>query len=149
MKKVLTMVVALALAGIAQPDGVVKAAADAGVAAGPVKVTVTYKGKGQVDASHKIWVWLFDSPNIGAGSMPIDQAAVDKNGAEAVFANVAPGQVFIAVAFDESGTMAGDGPPPTGTPISLLMGKDGAPAAVIPGEKGVVSITFDDTMRMQ
>jgi hypothetical protein len=33
-------------------------------------------------------VWLFDTPNIGPGSMPIDQIALDKNGADAVFDNV-------------------------------------------------------------
>ena len=66
-------------------------------------MTVTYKGKGKVDASHKFWVWLFDTPNIGPGAMPIDQVALDKNGADAVFEAVAADKVWVAVAFDESG----------------------------------------------
>ena len=73
-----------------QPDASLNAAPVAQhVTAGTVKVTVHYKGKGKVDASHKFWVWLFDTPNIGAGSMPIDQIALDKNGADAVFDGVA------------------------------------------------------------
>ena len=48
-----------------------------------MKVTVHYKGKGKVDGSHKLWVWLFDTPNIGPGAMPLDQVALDKNDIEA------------------------------------------------------------------
>jgi len=147
MKKVLTLVVATFLIGVTQPIGTLHASPAAGVAAGPVKVTVHYKGKGKVDSSHKIWVWVFDTPNIGAGSMPIDQGSSDANDSEVVFAGVAPSEVWVAVAFDEQGAMSGDGPPPTSTPIGILM-KDGKPVSVIPGDKGVAVITFDDTMRM-
>ena len=35
------------------------------MAAGTVKVTLNYKGKGTVDGSHRVWVWLFTSPDIG------------------------------------------------------------------------------------
>ena len=116
--------------------------------AGTVKVTVTYKGKGNVDASHKLWVWLFDSPNIGAGSMPIGQVSLDKNGADAVFDNIAGDTVYVAAAFDESGSMMGDAPPPTGSPIGILSGANGAPAGVTPGAKTTAVLNFDDTMRM-
>jgi hypothetical protein len=144
MKNVLAAVVVALLAGFAPPAGTLHASP---AAAGAVKITVHYTGKGTVDSSHKIWVWLFDDPNIGAGSMPIDQATLDKNDSEAVFEGVAPGEVWVAVAFDENGVMTGDGPPPTGTPIGILM-KDGKPAGVTPGEKGIATLTFDDTMRM-
>jgi hypothetical protein len=144
MKNVLAVVGVALLAGFAAPAGALLAAP---AAAGAVKITVHYTGKGKVDPSHKIWVWLFDNPNIGAGSMPIDQAALDKNDSEAVFEGVAPGEVWVAVAFDETGVMTGDGPPPTGTPIGILM-KDGKPASVVPGEKGTATLTFDDMMRM-
>jgi hypothetical protein len=115
--------------------------------AGTVKVTVTYKGKGTVDATHKLWVYLFDNPNIGAGSMPIGQIALEQNGGDAIFENVAGDKVFVAVAFDEQGTMFGEGPPPTGSPIGVLMGADGMPIGVAPGGKPV-ALAFDDTIRM-
>jgi hypothetical protein len=148
MKKVLASIVVILLVGLAPAAGVLIAAPGVTVNSGAVKVTVTYKGKGTVDASHKVWVWLFDTPNIGAGSMPIDQIALDKNGTDAVFENVAGDKVYVAVAFDEKGAMMGDGPPPTGTPIGILMGPDGTPNGVTPGGKDPVAITFDDTIRM-
>ena len=146
MKHVLAVVAVALLAGLA-PTGTLHASPAAAVTAGSVKVTLHYKGKGKVDSSHKIWVWIFDTPNIGPGAMPIDQGSIDKNDAEVVFDGVAPGTVYIAAAFDETGVMAGDGPPPTGSPIGILM-TDGKPSGVTPGEKGVASLTFDDTQRM-
>jgi len=148
MKKVLAPVVVFLLAGFAPAAGVLNAAPAATVSAGAVKITVTYKGKGTVDSSHKLWVWLFDTPNIGPGSMPIDQVALDKNGTEAVFENVAGDKVYVAVAFDEKGAMMGDAPPPTGSPIGILMGPDGMPNGVAPGGKAPVALNFDDTIRM-
>lgn len=148
MKKVLTSVVVILLTGFAPAAGVLNAAPAATNTAGTVKVTVTYKGKGTVDTSHKLWVWLFDTPNIGAGSMPIDQIALDKNGTEAVFENVAGDKVYVAVAFDEKGAMMGDGPPPTGSPIGILMGPDGTPNGIAPGGNAPVALNFDDTIRM-
>ena len=149
MKKVLTIVVAALLASLAQPGATLNAAPLAThVAAGTVKVTIHYKGKGKVDASHKLWVWLFDTPNIGPGSMPIAQVAIDKNDLDAVFDGVAVEKVWVAVAFDESGTMAGDAPPPTGTPIGILLGKESGPMAVVSGSKDAAVLTFDDSQRM-
>jgi len=149
MKKAFTIVVAALFVILAQPAAsLVAAPLVTTAAAGTVKVTVHYKGKGKVDASHKIWVWLFDTPNIGPGAMPIDQVALDANDRDAVFEGVAADKVWVAVAFDESGAMMGDAPPPAGTPIGILAGKDGAPAAVASGSKDAVVLTFDDSQRM-
>jgi hypothetical protein len=125
----------------------VAASAGARVAAGAVKVTVNYKGKGTVDAKHRVWVWLFDTPNIGPGSMPIAELAIDANGRVAVFEGIDATRVWIAVAFDEAGTMVGNEPPPPGSPIGIFLGKDGAPRSVVPGEEAVM-LTFDDSQRM-
>lgn len=116
-------------------------------AAGSVNVTVNYKGSGTVDGSHRVWVWLFDSPDIGPGSMPIAELSVDKNGAAATF-EVGVDQVWIAVAFDEKGVMSGSAPPPSGSPIGIYASSSGAPEAVMPGAKGAVTVTFDDSQRM-
>ena len=148
MKNVFAVVAVTLLAGIAQPAPTLHAAPAASVTAGSVKITINYKGKGTVDGSHQIWVWLFDNPNIGPGSMPIDQMSLAKNGGQVEFQGVAPSEVFIAVAFDEKGVMAGDGPPPTGTPIGILAGDNGQPKGVAPGEKGIATVTFDDSLRM-
>ena len=112
-----------------------------------VKVTVKYTGKGTVDSGHRIWIWLFDTPDIGPGAMPIDEQSLDTNGATATFAGVAAGKVWIAIAYDERGGFGGAAPPPSGSPVTLYMEK-GAPGIVTPGPDGSVTVTFDDSMRM-
>jgi len=148
MKNALIAAFALTFAATAIPQALHASPAVASLTAGTVKVTVTYKGKGTVDSSHKLWVYLFDSPNIGAGSMPIGQLALEKNGTDAVFDSVAGDKVYVAVAFDESGAMMGDGPPPTGSPIGILMGPDGAPNGIPTDGKAPVALNFDDSIRM-
>lgn len=127
---------------------VLAAAAHARVVAGTVKVTLNYKGKGTVDPSHKVWVWLFATPDIGPNSMPIAQLSIDKNGDVAAFEGVVEEKVFVAAAFDLQGVMNGDGPPPQGSPIGILMGADGMPRGVVPGDAGAITLTFDDSIRM-
>ena len=123
------------------------ASAGARVTAGTVKVTVNYKGKGTVNATHRVWVWLFTSPDIGPGSMPIAEVSIDANGTLATFDGIDAERVWIAAAFDENGVMSGNAPPPSGSPVGLLVGTDGAPKSVVPGESAVV-MTFDDSFRM-
>jgi hypothetical protein len=117
------------------------------VNAAAVKVSVTYKGKGTVDSRHRIWVWLFDTPEIGPGSMPIAELSIERNGGDAAFEGIDAKRVWIAAAFDESGTMSGNAPPPSGSPIGLLLGADGSPRSVVPGE-GPIAFAFDDSQRM-
>jgi hypothetical protein len=150
MKKALTIIVAALLANLVQPAASLTAAPlETRTAAGTVKVTIHYKGKGKVDAAHKLWVWVFDSPNIGPTSSPIDQITLDSNDADAVFDGIASETVWIGAAFDESGAMTGNAPPPSGTPIGILAGTDGAPTAVVPAAKAAtVVLTFDDSQRM-
>jgi hypothetical protein len=115
---------------------------------GSVTVTVKYTGKGDVDGSHRLWVWLFDSPNIGASSMPIAETSIDTNGGVATFDVSAP-QVWIAVAYDIGGGFAGMAPPPSGSPASTYrIAAGGAPAPVTPGDTGAVTLTFDDTFKL-
>ena len=121
----------------------------ASTAAGEVKVTVKYTGKGEVDDSHRLWVWLFDTPNIAAGSIPIAETSIDTNGGVAAFDSVGAPQVWIAVAYDVRGGFAGMAPPPSGSPASTYgTAPGGAPAPVTPGEKGAVTLAFDDTFKM-
>jgi hypothetical protein len=119
--------------------------------ASSVKVTVKYTGKGTVDATHRLWVWLFDTPEIIPGSIPIAEQSLEKNGGTAEFANVAAKQVYIAIAYDEGGGFVGQAPPPPGSPVALFgaKGPNDPPVAVTPGPKGSVSLTLTDAQRMQ
>jgi len=118
--------------------------------ASAVSITVKYEGKGTVDASHKIWVWLFDTPEIGPGSIPIAEDSMAKNGGTVNFPSVAA-PVYIAVAYDEQGGFAGQAPPPPGSPIGLYgsKGPNDKPVPVTPGPKGAVKMVFTDAQRMQ
>jgi hypothetical protein len=127
---------------------VIAASAGARVAAGSVKVTINYKGKGTVDGSHRVWVWLFASPDIGPNAMPIAELWVDNNGGVVTFDGLTAGRVWIAAAFDEQGTMTGNAPPPSGSPVGLYVGSDGAPRGVVPGDSTAAVLTFDDSQRM-
>ncbi len=147
MKSICALAVAAVMAGVAVDTTRLHAASADRVAAGKVTVTVNYKGSGTVDASHQVWVWLFDTPDIGPGSVPIAQASVAKNGEAATF-DVGNERVWIAVAYDEKGVMSGDGPPASGSPIGIYASSAGAPEAVTPGEKGAVVLAFDDSIRM-
>jgi hypothetical protein len=95
-----------------------------------------------------LWIWLFDTPEIGPGSIPIDERSLAKNGSRATFESVGARQVWIAVAYDEKGGFGGSAPPPSGAPIAIYSSEGGAPTAVVPGEKGAVTIVFDDSIRM-
>jgi len=122
---------------------------DATFQAGEVNVTVNYTGKGEVDSTHRLWIWLFDSPNIGPGAQPISEMSLSKNGDLATFKAVSAPQVWIAVAYDEKGGFAGSAPPPTGSPVTIYGTEPGALTAVVPGDKAAVTVTFNDAFRMQ
>ena len=142
-----TSSVAIALLACAALFAPTTAASRAIDAAENVKVTVKYTGKGEVDASHKLWIWLFDTPDLGPGAIPIAEQSLDKNGAIAAFSDVTAKTVWIAVAYDEKGGFTGSAPPPSGSPVALYT-EAGAPTGVTPGEKGEVAVTFDDSFRM-
>jgi hypothetical protein len=116
-----------------------------------VSVTVAYTGKGAVDATHAIWVFLFDTPNIAAGARPIIAQAVTKSGGATVFKGITQDPVYVAVAYDDKGGYDGNaGPPPAGTPIAFYS-VDGkgttAPVKTAGGAK--IKLTFSDARRMQ
>ena len=139
----------LVLVGLVALGGIAHAPAAAAQEQG-VSVTVQYKGKGTVDASHRVWVWLFDTPDIGPASMPIDEQAIDKNGGTATFSGVTAKQVYIAVAYDEGGGFMGQAAPPSGSPIAIYgqKGAEDPPQPVVPGAKGKVTIVLTDAQRM-
>jgi hypothetical protein len=149
MQRITTVVAAALVLGVsAHQPAVTAAPLETHVAAGTVAVKVKYKGKGTVDGSHRVWIWLFGTPDIGPNSMPIAELSVTKNGEVAIFEGVAADKVWIAAAFDEKGEMFGQAPPPPGTPVGVLLGTDGAPAGVVTGGKTEAVLTFDDSFRM-
>ena len=144
-------VVAMVAAGLVLTANFGRAQQAAAPVAGKLKVQVEYKGKGTVDATHQVWIWLFDTPDISAQSNPIATGVLKENKTAYKFAGL-PKDVYIAVAYDETGGYDGmSGPPPQGTPV-LVRGGTGpgsAATSVATGDDDTkVEITFDDTIRM-
>ncbi len=116
---------------------------------GEVSVTVTYTGKGPVDATHEIWVFLFDSAPT-RGARPLFTQTLKKSGDTALFKGVTHDPSYVAVAYDDVGDYDGTaGPPPVGTPIAYYStdGKAASPLKTVGGAK--IKISFNDTRRMQ
>jgi hypothetical protein len=117
------------------------------VQGGDITVTASYKGKGTVDDTHEILVFLFDHPSPTAESEPLDMQVITKNGGSATFKNVALPSVYVTLVYDEKANYDGrSGPPPAGTPIGSFT-KAGKPVAVKPGPGVKVTATFDDSKR--
>jgi hypothetical protein len=116
--------------------------------AGSVTVTVHYKGKGTVGENHRVWVWLFDTPDIGPSAMPIREESVTRNGGDVTIRGLTEKRVWIAVAFDERGGSAGNQPPASGSPIAIYSVDGGPPSGVEPADDPRAVVTFDDSMRM-
>lgn len=116
-----------------------------------VTVAVTYKGKGPVDATHEIWVFLFDTAAIGQGVRPFSVATIKKSGDAATFKNITQDPVYVAVAYDEQGDYDGNtAPPPTGTPIAYY-NVEGKPVAspVKTAGGATIRVSFSDSFRMR
>lgn len=113
-----------------------------------VVVTATYTGAGEVNAAHRIWIWLFDTPDIGPGSMPIAEMSADANGAPVTFAQVTAAKVWVAIAYDEKGGFTGSAPPPSGSPMAFYGSQPGVADPVVPGPTARVTVSFDASQRM-
>jgi hypothetical protein len=141
MKKLL--VASIALVGLTAAASLPVAA----IRAGDVSVTATYTGKGKVDDTHEILIFLFDHPTPTAGSEPLGVQVLTKSGGTVVFKDVAQDPVYITLVYDEAANYDGrSGPPPAGAPIGSYM-KGGKPIPVKPGPEGKVKVSFDDSVR--
>jgi hypothetical protein len=115
---------------------------------GDITVTATYKGKGTVDATHEILVFLFDHPNPTADSIPLNVQSITTNGGSATFKGLTTATpLYIVMVYDEKANYDGQsGPPPEGHPIGSYR-KAGKPLAVTPGANVKVAAVFDDSER--
>jgi len=115
---------------------------------GKLSVTVEYKGAGTVDKTYQIFVWVFDTPDINENSVPIATDQATSNGATLSFSGL-PKTVYLAAAYNEKGTYDGtQGPPPSGTPLTIYGGMGTATAVPTGGDDAKVTVTFDDSVRM-
>ncbi|MFZ0428415.1 MAG: hypothetical protein WAO20_09885 [Acidobacteriota bacterium] len=113
-----------------------------------LRVKLTYSGPGQVDAAHGIHLYVFDTPDISTGSMPIAMDSARENGAVLVVPGLTQEKVYLVAAYGDYDTMMG--PPPSGTPIALYKPGDVNMPTPIAMDKDKVEVEFqfDDSMKM-
>ena len=117
-----------------------------GLLAGDVSVTVTYTGKGKVDDTHEILVFLFDHPTPVPGSIPLAVQVITKSGGTATFKEVVQNPVYVSLVYDEAANYDGQSPPRPGAPIGSYQ-KGGKPIPVTPGPAAKIKVSFDDSIR--
>ena len=80
-----------------------------------VQVDVNYTGSGTVDASHKIYVALWDSADFSGGPTAV-KPLQSKNGS-VTFPDIQKSPVFVSAAYDPTGKWEAQTPPPSGSSL--------------------------------
>jgi hypothetical protein len=118
-----------------------------------LEVKLNYTGAGKVDQNHKIFVFLFDSPDFMQGNgMPIGSQSATAKDQTVTFSNLSAATVYVAAAFDPKGEYDGmSGPPPAGSSMGLYFKDPGTPAPVNleAGKTAHIDLAFDDSIKMQ
>ena len=117
-------------------------------------VQVTYTGPGTVDADHKVFVVLWDTPDFvsgNSGGPPIAVQSVSAKTDTAHFDNLGKSPVYVSMVYDPSGKWDAASPPPANSSIGLYSTEPGKPAAVKIQAGSVTKVTaaFDDSQKMQ
>jgi len=117
-----------------------------------LQVKLNYTGAGKVDASHKIIVFVFDSPDFVQGNvMPIATQSATAKDQTLTFSGLSAAKCYVVAAFDPKGEYDGmSGPPPTGASMGMYSKEPGAPAPVDleSGKTASVDLAFDDSFKM-
>ena len=115
-------------------------------------VKLNYKGAGTVDEKHKIFVFVFDSPDfVQGGSFPVAAEAATAKDATVSFPSLSTSPVYVATAYDPSGSYDGQsGPPPSGSSMGLYSKAPGKPEPIEieAGKTVTIDVVFDDTAKM-
>jgi hypothetical protein len=144
----LAAMVLLGLAGAWQPGK----AQEKPAAGRTLKVMLHYSGAGAVDEKHKIFVFVFDSPDFiqREDAMPIANDSGTAKDATLTFSNVAASPVYLVAVYDPAGAYEGMSKPPTGSSLGIFSKTPGQPAPVTieAGKTTQVDLAFDDTVKM-
>ena len=114
-----------------------------------IQVDVTYTGSGKVDASHKIYVALWDSADTNAGP-PAALKSLEAKKGTVTFSDVQKAPAFVSVAYDPTGKWQAQSPPPSGSSVAMYSEKppQATPINVAPGKTARVKLTFDDKSKV-
>jgi hypothetical protein len=114
-----------------------------------IQVDITYTGSGTVNASHKIYVALWDSATF-SGAPPIAVKSLDSKNGTVTFADVQKVPAYVSVAYDPTGKWDAQSPPPSGSSVGMYSSNPPTPDSidVEPGKTANVKIAFDDSHKV-
>jgi hypothetical protein len=152
----LAAVVMLCLAGIWQrgqaQEKPAEKAPEKALAGRTLKVKLNYSGPGTVDEKHKIFVFVFDTPDFvrREDAMPIAYDSGTAKDATLTFSDVATSPVYLIAIYDPTGGYEGMSKPPTGCSLGIYGTTPGEPGPIVieAGKTTQVDVAFDDTIKM-
>jgi hypothetical protein len=120
-----------------------------------LEAAIKYTGSGPVNASHKVYVALWDSPDFVKddykGPPPFSVQSLESKSGTVTFKDVQKNPVYLSMAYDPAGKWQGDSDPPEGASLGLFSQSPGQPAAVdlSPEKTKKISATLDDSFKNQ
>jgi hypothetical protein len=114
-----------------------------------IQVEINYTGAGTVDATHKIYVALWESAN-ASGGPPVAVQSLDSKKGTVTFSMVQKVPAFVSAAYDPTGAWNAQSPPPSGSSLGMYSKNppNPEPIDVAPGQTVKVSITFNDSAKV-
>jgi len=118
-----------------------------------LKAKLNYTGTGTVDEKHKIFLFVFDSPDFmqGGSTMPVGFGSASAKDGTVTVTDLSASPVYIAVCYDPTGGYDGQsGPPPSGASMGVYAKTPGTPdpVKIDPGKTAEITVTFDDSFKM-
>jgi hypothetical protein len=114
-----------------------------------IQVDIDYTGSRIVNASHKIYVALWDSSDMSGGP-PVAVLSLNSKKGTVTFSDVQRVPAFVSAAHDPTGNWDAQSPPPSGSSLGMYSKNppNPQPIDVAPGKTVKVTITFDDSVRV-
>ena len=146
-KPILTALLALCLALLPKAQSQT-------LTAGDLEVHVIYKGSGTVDATHKVYIMLWNSDdfvkNPGTGGPPLAVMSLSTRSGVVTFRNIGKSPVYLSMAYSAKGQWNGDSQPPSGTSLSVYGTQPGTPDPIelTGGKITKISAELDDSYQM-
>ena len=114
-----------------------------------IQVDIDYTGSGTVNASHRIYVALWDSSDMSGGP-PVAVLSLNSKKGTVTFSDVQRVPAFVSAAYDPTGNWDAQSPPPSGSSLGMYSKNPPTPQPidVAPGKTVKVTITFDDSVKV-
>ena len=114
-----------------------------------IQVGIAYTGSGTVNASHKIYVALWDSADF-SGAPPVAVKSLDSKSGTVTFTDVQKVPAYVSAAYDPTGNWDAQSPPPSGSSVGMYSTNPPTPASieVEQGKTAKVKMAFDDSNKV-